>query len=121
MKSLLSRLSLGLGLSLVALFILQWWGVNVVVKTVTENYVVSRLEHDAETLLSAIETDAAGGLHLNAKRIDAIYEMPFSGHYFLINSADWQSRSRSLWDQSFPRFDPSRERQYLMGPNPIYP
>ncbi len=116
MKSLLGRLSLGLGLSLVAVFILQWWVVNVAVRTVTENYVVSRLEHDSENILLAITEGTDGALQLDSSRIDAIYHGPLSGHYFLLRSGDWQSRSRSLWDQDFPRYDPRAETQYINGP-----
>ncbi len=116
MKSLLARLGLGLGLSLVALFILQWWVVSTAVQTVTEDYVVARLEHDADNLLANTGFTPEGRIRFDARRDDAIYHAPFSGHYYLVQSGAQQLRSRSLWDEEFPSFSLAGEPQYLHGP-----
>ena len=116
MKSLLARLSLGLGISLVAIFVLQWWVVNQAVSSLTESYAVSRLEHDVESILSIAEFSPDGQLQFDANRYDPIYRMPFSGHYYLIQSGEQNVRSRSLWDQDFPPFSMSVAPQYLSGP-----
>ncbi len=116
MRSLLARLSLGLGLSLIVLFVLQWWVVNSAAKSLTESYVVSRLEHDAASILSIINFSAEGKIEFDANRYDPIYRMPFSGHYYLLQSGEQLQRSRSLWDQEFPAYVMTGEPQYLPGP-----
>jgi len=115
-KSLLARLGLGLGLSLVVLFVLQVWVVSTAVRTVTEDYVVLRLNHDADSLLASVELTSDGHIDFDPQRDDAIYHMPFSGHYYLIQSSNDQIRSRSLWDEDFPAFKPGSAPQYLHGP-----
>ncbi len=102
MNSLLARLSLGLALGLVLLFILQWWLVSGAMRNMSEAYVSSHLEHDIGNLLGAIFVDEQGQLALNPTRINGVFNMPFSGHYYLVVSADQQLRSRSLWDESMP-------------------
>lgn len=116
MRSLLARLSLGLGLSLILLFALQWWVVNTAARSLTESYVVSRLEHDAESFLAIIKFSPEGMIEFDANHSNPIYHMPFSGHYFLLQSAEQSQRSRSLWDQEFPAYKVTDEPQYLAGP-----
>ncbi|MCA9017229.1 MAG: hypothetical protein KDA77_17990, partial [Planctomycetaceae bacterium] len=117
MKSLLSRLSLGLSLSLILLFGLQWWVVNAAVREVAENYVVTRLVHDSESILTAISF-ATGQMDVDQSSVDVIYQKPFSGHYYLVRSPDQsQQRSRSLWDKDFPAFQDTTQAQYLPGPD----
>lgn len=116
MRSLLARLSLGLGLSLILLFVLQWWVVNSAARSLTESYVVSRLGHDAESILAIIDFSKQGKIEFDANRYDPIYRMPFSGHYYLLQSGEQLQRSRSLWDQDFPSYAMTDEPQYLVGP-----
>ncbi len=113
--SLQGRLRLGLILSLVVLFILQWWVVTHTVQSLTDDYVESRLVHDAETLLGAINIDSEG-ISLLPNRVDNIYHQPFSGHYFLVTVGDFQLRSRSLWDTDFPEHDRFSQLSYVEGP-----
>lgn len=116
MRSLLARLSLGLSLSLIVLFVLQWWVVNTAARTLTEAYVISRLGHDADSILSIVDFSVAGKIEFDANRYDSIYRMPFSGHYYLLQSGEQLQRSRSLWDQAFPAYAMTDEPQYLPGP-----
>ena len=116
MKSLLGRLSLGLSISLVVLFILQWWVVNTAVKGLAESYVISRLEHDADAILAIAKFSFEGAFEFDTHRYDSIYHIPFSGHYYLLEADGKRLRSRSLWDQDFPSFVDSQEPQYLSGP-----
>jgi signal transduction histidine kinase len=103
MRSLQTRLGTGLIVSLVLLFSLQWLIVIRSIRFMTENYIASRLEHDAETLLAALTAGAgAAGPVLNPEGLDSIFHRPFSGHYFLITSEGIRIRSRSLWDQDLP-------------------
>ncbi len=101
MRSLQSRLSTGLLLSLISAFALLALLVSINLRFVTDDYVASRLQHDSETLLRAIQFDVDGTLRLDVTRIDPVYNQPFSGHYYVISSATQILYSRSLWDQRF--------------------
>ncbi len=102
MKSLHGRLSVRLLLSLIIVFGLQWLVVNYSIHQVTEDYVISRLEHDADSLLAAVSFGEQGQLHVPETAISTIYHTPYSGHYYLLRNAGFMLRSRSLWDQNMP-------------------
>ncbi len=99
MRSLRFRLNLGLLISLLLGFGTLWWLVGTASRHLAEDYITTRLTHDSETLLSAIQLDSRGTLALDPTRIDAIYKRPFSGYYYKIISTSATLRSRSLWDQ----------------------
>jgi len=99
MISLERRLQLGLGLALVILFGLLWLLGNHAIRGLTEEFIVSRLEHDAESLLSALTLDPVRP-RVRRHRISEFYSQPFSGHYYIIRMDDGlEFTSRSLWDQ----------------------
>jgi len=98
MQSIQSKLSTGLLLSLIIAFSALWILVSVSVQFMAKEYIASRLEHDAEMLLNTIIFDNNGILTFDETRIDLIYNQPFSGHYYVINSGNQSIRSRSLWD-----------------------
>jgi signal transduction histidine kinase len=97
MHSLQSRLGIGLLLSLLAVFSVQWLLVSRGVRLLAEHYISTRLEHDAEDLLRGVVLQPAVGLREAA--IDPIFHQPFSGHYYRIAIGEQVFRSRSLWDQ----------------------
>jgi len=99
MRSIRTWLSAGLLVSLLLAFGVLWLTVAGGIRYVAESYLVSRLQHDAETLLAAVDFDPAGTLRLRPGGVDPIYLQPFSGHYFIIQQRDTRTRSRSLWDQ----------------------
>ena len=97
MRSLQSRLGIGLTISIVILLLVQWLAVSFTIRHVAEDFVASRLQHDAEDLLSTLRiTDDA--LLVNNRRIGSVYSVPFSGHYYRIQNKNHTLRSRSLWD-----------------------
>ena len=100
MNSLESRLGTSLLVSLVIVFILLWLLVSASIRYLAEDYIASRLQHDAQTLLNTLQVVGKGGANLDQNSLDAIYTRPFSGHYFSIHVGDEVIRSRSLWDQS---------------------
>lgn len=100
MRSLQTRLGVGLLLSLVVVFVVLWYGVSSAIRLLSEDYIASRLGHDAETLLAAISIDTQALPTLEATRVDAVYRRPFSGHYYEIRTSKTVTRSRSLWDQT---------------------
>ncbi len=100
MKSIQSRLATGLLISLILVFLILWLAVSSNIQKLSENYIASRLEHDIETLLTAVSFDKTNTLTINEKYINSIYNRPFSGHYYTIQHNQTVFRSRSLWDQN---------------------
>jgi len=101
-NSLERRLQIGLLLSLALLAAALLWGGRYIVADVIQAYVVTRLQHDAEALLTAVHPNRRGRMVMNtaSARITPVYRQPLSGHYFQFNVADAAPiRSRSLWDQ----------------------
>jgi len=118
--SLQLRLGLGLLLSLILVFIMLWFLISHSIRTLTEGYVLSHLQHDVETLLSTVQFDEKNRPRLDASKLDVIYQRPFSGHYYQVNHAKIAPlRSRSLWDQTL-EFDPPATGQsiqlHVIGP-----
>ncbi|KPK12252.1 MAG: hypothetical protein AMJ68_02740 [Acidithiobacillales bacterium SG8_45] len=99
MRSLQSKLGSGLALTLFAVFSVLWLLVSFSIQYLAEDYIASRLGHDAEMLLSAVHFDNPGNPNLNDTTIDPVYGKPFSGHYYAITSGNKVMSSRSLWDQ----------------------
>lgn len=98
MQSIQSKLSTGSLLSLIIAFFALWILVSINIQFLAKEYIASRLEHDAETLLNTIDFDNNGILMIDATRIDLIYNQPFSGHYYVISTDKQSISSRSLWD-----------------------
>lgn len=119
MNSLEQRLQVGISLSLVLLMITLWAVGSFAIKGLTEDFVVSRLEHDAESLLAALVLDAEN-TRVRWRRINQIYNQPLSGHYYLIHLGEGRElTSRSLWDQTLqaPRLPVGAvSRIHLAGP-----
>jgi signal transduction histidine kinase len=99
---------------------LIWFIGNQAVRSMTESFVASRLEHDAKGLLAAMVIEP-GGVKVRWRRISQVYAQPLSGHYYVIRFDDGQSvRSRSLWDQllEIPQLAPGEmRRQQVSGPS----
>ena len=102
MNSLEQRLQLSLAVSLIALMGLFGWLFTLATEQLMTNYALSRLQHDGENLLGAIQFNASS-LSIDDQRIGSIYHRALSGHYYQIEQPDGQlQRSRSLWDQQLP-------------------
>ncbi len=99
MRSLQSKLGSGLVLSLIAVFSLLWLLTSLSVQYLAEQYIASRMRHDAEMLLSTLRLDTTDNMILDESAISPVYKKPFSGHYYLITSKKQVISSRSLWDQ----------------------
>ena len=99
MQSIQSKLSTGLLLSLIIAFSALWLLVSFNLQFLAEEYIASRLKHDAETLLSSASFDTDYNLTIDITRVDTIYTQPFSGHYYVITTETESMRSRSLWDK----------------------
>jgi len=100
MKSIHARLHGWLALSLILVFILLGVGASISIRSLTEAYIGSRLEHDAEALLGALVVPAEGvSPWLRSGRLSPVYQRPLSGHYYRIAIGGVVLRSRSLWDR----------------------
>ncbi|ATX82187.1 Signal transduction histidine kinase [Mariprofundus ferrinatatus] len=115
MRSLSQRLSLSLAASLALFFLLLAFIFGIESESLSEKTVLSRMEHDMESVLSATQLQGEQ-IQLDATKIDAIYERPLSGHYFQLHSGEGVIRSRSLWDQSLNSFDAGVHRD-VAGPD----
>lgn len=102
MISLKQRLTSSLAASLILFFIVQSFIISNEVVTLSESNMMTRLQHDQEQVLSALEWMPPAAPKLNKSSIPVIYQRPFSGHYFQIDLAGIQLRSRSLWDEHLP-------------------
>jgi len=99
MNSLERRLQVGIIRSLILLMGLLWVIGNQAVRGLTEDFVVSRLEHDAESLLAALELNDEDA-SLRKRQINPVFDQPFSGHYYVIRFSDGRELvSRSLRGQ----------------------
>ncbi len=119
MNSLERRLQIGLGLSLVLLIGALWVVGNQSVRGLTEDFVASRLEHDAESLLAALVLDS-DRTKLRWRRLNQVYSQPLSGHYYIVRFGEGDVfTSRSLWDHflDIPTLSPGdAARLYKAGP-----
>lgn len=87
----------GLLLVMAALLALVHLGVS----RLTQDFVLSRLQHEADSLITALEPTVDGGWALASTRLPEVYQRVHSGHYYLLQSRQQEVslRSRSLWDQ----------------------
>ncbi len=120
MRSLQFRLSLSLLFSLIVAFVALWSLVSYASRYLAEQYILTRLAHDSESLLVAIQYDATtNDIKLDTTRINPVYTRPFSGHYYTIIGATTTLRSRSLWDQDLSiqaLSTGSQQHRYIQGP-----
>jgi signal transduction histidine kinase len=95
-RAQLSRsLFLALCFTMGALLLIVHLGVG----QLTHAYIQSRLQHDAESIIAALEKNPQDKRwKLNYDRLGRAYERAFSGHYFVIKGENLEIRSRSLWD-----------------------
>ncbi len=118
-NSLEFRLQAGLTISLSLLMGLLWLFSTGAVERLTEDFIASRLEHDAETILGAMALGQ--GVTVVSAKLNQIYHRPYSGHYYLILTDQGEGvASRSVWDYKLqiPRMPFGRsERFHLQGPD----
>lgn len=101
-RSLTASLGWGLSVVLALLMALQWLLVTRTIAHITRGYVLSRLEHDAESLTAALETGPDGLLLLDPQRVNPTFARPFSGHYYQLRlgghtKPELELASASLW------------------------
>jgi signal transduction histidine kinase len=103
------------------LMAMLWWAGSLAVRELGEDLIESRLEHDAEALLAAMEFRRQEKIEIDWEHINPIYQQPFSGHYYVVLASDGNPiSSRSLWDQQFQTDQLAKgesRRWYTKGPS----
>jgi len=104
MNSIRRRLSLTLALVLLAAGVLLAFALRDFPRRMVEEHVLARLDHDADLLYVHLLDALArqdGEAGMDSALMGAAgpaYDLPLSGHYFLVRLGDRQWRSRSTWD-----------------------
>ncbi|MBK7766130.1 MAG: sensor histidine kinase [Sulfuritalea sp.] len=86
MTSILKALTIGLTLSLAAVFAAQWSAGRVAMDAMMEDYVAAGLRQEAEELSAALVVNASAESILGISHFDPVFLQPASGHYFQISS-----------------------------------
>jgi len=100
-KSLQHQLSVMLGLSVVAVFFLFWWLSITTIHKVADDYVLTRLSHDSDSVVKNLHL-INGQWRLAVEYMEPIYSQMNSGHYYVVKVANQTFRSPSL--NQFPLF-----------------
>lgn len=86
---------MALCLTMGALLLVVNWGVG----QISHEYMLSRMKHDAESIIAALQPiPDSQTWEVGARGASSVYQRALSGHYYLINSPGIEIRSRSLWD-----------------------
>ncbi|MBQ0756712.1 MAG: sensor histidine kinase [Amphritea sp.] len=113
-RNQLSRsLIIALCVTMGALLVVINWGVG----QISQEYILSRLKHDAESIVAALEQDPLSqSWQLSPRGASNVYQRALSGHYYLLSGPDIEIRSRSLWDYpvSFDRLTKGQENSFQM-------
>jgi signal transduction histidine kinase len=115
MKSMERSLQAGLALLLLILTAVFWVIINRSIHTLVEDFMVSRLEHDAENMIAALDTSPTR-TRVRWRRINSIYNKVDSGHYYVFRFDDGRIiNSPSLWDKTLqlPSFENKSEIRFV--------
>ena len=98
MASLRKRLGRQLLFSMLLILAGLLLAMNLAIRDLVGDYVASRLEHDLDTLVSALQRDGNGHWSLDERMLSSVYRRVRSGHYYRIDTPSGVLRSRSLFD-----------------------
>jgi signal transduction histidine kinase len=99
-RSLQKQLFSSLLLSLLGILSIFWWLSQSTIHSITEDYLLTRLSHDTDTIERSLHFKA-GVWTLDLSGIGAIYSRFHSGHYFVIKTPTQSFYSPSLHDYPF--------------------
>ena len=102
MKSLQLRLGLWLGISLVLVLSIATLVMSAFPRYLTEEYVMTRIEHDADALRQRLEVEKDARLRFTEGLIGPIYTLRNSGHYFQVLTEKDLIKSPSLGEFRLP-------------------
>lgn len=101
-SSLQHQLARQLLFGLLAMLLFLMSLIHFSVSQLTHAFVQSRLEHDIDSLVVALDVDVSGQWQIDDARLSEVYQRPYSGHYFLVQADSFSLHSRSLWDITLP-------------------
>ncbi len=78
--------------------IVMLFTLNIFIQQLVKEQVLTRLQHDAESLVSIIQQDSEKYWSVNPAQISTVYNRVRSGHYYMVNTPQQTIRSRSLFD-----------------------
>ncbi len=119
MRSIRSRLLIGLTLVLALLLLGQWLWLTLTIDRLIEKQLITRLEEEIESVLANVQLDRQGRMTVDSSALGSGYQRVFSGLYFTVNSGEQRVFSRSLWDSEIATQTVSTGQQqidYLPGP-----
>jgi len=94
-RSLEKQIFSSLVLGLLLVFSAFWWFLQSTMHTITEDYLLTRLAHDADNIEHNLRYES-GSWQLNLESISAIYSSLYSGHYFVVVTPEQRFYSPSL-------------------------
>ena len=98
MYSVKKKLTRSLMINMILLMLLLLGGLSYSIQQLLKDHVLTRLQHDADSLVSLIQQDQQQQWDLNPAHMSTIYSRVRSGHYYAVDIGDQQIRSRSLFD-----------------------
>ena len=105
MYSLKNRIARNLGFNLLAVTIGLLIAMYFVSQQLLHDYILTHLQHDAESLASVIYEDPAQVWKIDPGRMSTVYSRVRSGHYYYVEIDRQLIISRSLFDADFPGID----------------
>lgn len=104
MKSIEKQLNGWLSISILLVFFVFWWISVFTIHHLTEDYILTRLQHDTTSIEKHLNRASTGQSLpvIDYDAINPIYAQPHSGHYFVIQLGHHTLKSDSL--QDYPLF-----------------
>ncbi|TNF86284.1 MAG: sensor histidine kinase [Gammaproteobacteria bacterium] len=109
MYSLKKRIARNLSLNLLAVMAGLLIAMYLFAQQLLHDYILTHLQHDAESLASVIYEDPAQGWRIDPGRMSTIYNRVRSGHYYYVAIDEQVIISRSLFDAEFPGIDDNHQ------------
>jgi len=102
---------------MVLVMLLMLVTLNIFIQQLVKEQIVTRLQHDAESLVSFIQISADDHWEVNPAHISQVYSRVRSGHYYIVQTAQQTLRSRSLFDfeLSIPEMQATQSHSYQMN------
>ena len=105
MYSLKKRIARNLSLNLLAVMTALLFAMYLFAQQLLHDYILTHLQHDAESLASVVYEDPPQGWKIDPGRMSTIYNRVKSGHYYYVAVGEQVLISRSLFDADFPGID----------------
>jgi len=120
MKSLQLRLSVGLFISLIGVFLALWWLMGSAMRDLSEEAIMEHFNHDTQSLLQAIQINIDLPPGIDENQVEPIYIQAKSGSYYqiIINDRVFRSPSLQSHELGVPSLGNGQTKKlYLTGPD----